>query len=404
MDRATDRLAVEYRREAAGRTLRYGRVLSLVGVPALCFFAFQDAVLLGAAEFVPYRLLAFVPCLAFVAASSTEWRRNDRIMLVLHLTNLLGIMAMMTSLGIVVFVVPGYSIIHRTGIVSGYTAAVAIVFLLSGGVRKYLPLIFGVPFAALLVIATATGRLRGSDFAYFSNPAIAIVAVLALSMAQEKLQYKEFLMRQLARRRRVALEIELDTALDTNRDLELELGERRRLERELVERSSRDPLTGALNRRAGIELLESIVARADSGQGDQVITVCFIDIDNLKSINDRFGHDQGDRVIRTVSSETAAVLRRSDFVIRVGGDEFVLVLPGCDTYLAFDILSRVGEALETKRAAHEVNIPVRFSYGVAEYEPAGGGETVSTRERVERLLKAADIRMYAHKQSKRNDE
>ena len=93
---------------------------------------------------------------------------------------------------------------------------------------------------------------------------------------------------------------------------------------ELFERATRDALTGLLNRGAALESLNIDLAGARRSQGDLVVTVLFIDLDELKNINDSLGHEGGDDAIRAVAEALRTTTRASDVVSRYGGDEFVV--------------------------------------------------------------------------------
>lgn len=106
-----------------------------------------------------------------------------------------------------------------------------------------------------------------------------------------------------------------------------EVTELRRAERELEHRASHDPLTGLPNRhRLERELQRAIAHAAKTGDG---LALLYLDLDGFKGANDRGGHDTGDRVLREVAQRLLKGLRQKDLVARVGGDEFVVLLPGC---------------------------------------------------------------------------
>ncbi len=90
----------------------------------------------------------------------------------------------------------------------------------------------------------------------------------------------------------------------------------------LLNSASIDPLTGVANRRAFIEQLDALLAASDS-----TVSVAFIDLDGFKEINDRYGHDTGDRFLIEISLRLLKCLRRQDIVARLGGDEFVVASP-----------------------------------------------------------------------------
>ena len=90
----------------------------------------------------------------------------------------------------------------------------------------------------------------------------------------------------------------------------------------------RDDLTGLFNRRHILEVLEHQKALADN----QIypFSVCYVDLDHFKRINDEYGHDMGDRVLRQFAEHTLDNLREGDYLARLGGEEFILVLPQSD--------------------------------------------------------------------------
>jgi diguanylate cyclase (GGDEF)-like protein/PAS domain S-box-containing protein len=106
-----------------------------------------------------------------------------------------------------------------------------------------------------------------------------------------------------------------------------EVTELRRAERELEHYASHDPLTGLPNRRQLQNELRSAIAHAaETGDG---IAVLYLDLDGFKEVNDRGGHNAGDRLLREVAQRLQQGLRQGDLVARFGGDEFVALLPSC---------------------------------------------------------------------------
>lgn len=152
--------------------------------------------------------------------------------------------------------------------------------------------------------------------------------------------------------------------------------------------ASVDELTGVYNRRAGCEILERELAIALLKRSP--VTVAFVDVDNLKVINDSFGHLEGDECLRIVAQVLRESTRGSDTVFRFGGDEFVLVLPQCTEEGALEILRRVEEGLRSRSRELGKPYPLSVSFGLARFDP----ERPSS---VEELLAQADGNMYEMK-------
>jgi diguanylate cyclase (GGDEF)-like protein len=149
--------------------------------------------------------------------------------------------------------------------------------------------------------------------------------------------------------------------------------------------ASLDPLTGLLNRRS----LEDAVARLDLGD---TYAVGFADLDHFKLLNDVQGHDIGDRALRAFAATLKATLRPGDLVGRWGGEEFVMILPGCGQQQAVDAMNRV-RAQMALEVSEGTNVSVTVSVGVAVRDPAEPFELVVTR---------ADRALHVAKTSGRN--
>ena len=158
----------------------------------------------------------------------------------------------------------------------------------------------------------------------------------------------------------------------------------------LVRRVTFDPLTGALTRRAGAELLEGQFRH--SLQNGLPLTVAFVDIDRFKQVNDGYGHDTGDRVLRHVARQLQRGLRQGDALVRWGGEEFLVVLAGTDKEGARVVISRLGAA---GFGARPDGAPVTACFGLA--ERVGDG----LKDEKE-MIELADRRMYEAKISGRN--
>jgi diguanylate cyclase (GGDEF)-like protein/PAS domain S-box-containing protein len=168
----------------------------------------------------------------------------------------------------------------------------------------------------------------------------------------------------------------------------LDISRRKKLESELQLYATTDTLTGIANRRAGLLFLEKEIQMARRRR--LPLSICYVDMDHLKNINDRYGHTAGDEAIRTVAAFMRESLREADLIFRLGGDEFVLVFPDCGTGQAEAVWSRVRERLDAFNRSEAASYRLDLSHGIAELDAAG-------RESVEHLISLADAAMYEDK-------
>ncbi|MGB6243309.1 MAG: diguanylate cyclase [Castellaniella sp.] len=158
---------------------------------------------------------------------------------------------------------------------------------------------------------------------------------------------------------------------------------------ELREQAHRDALTGLLNRRAGEKRLQHCHRAAQmEGRGYALILA---DIDRFKSINDRFGHEEGDRMLKRCADVLSRMVRSGDAPVRWGGEEFLIVLSDCKLHAAQDLAERVRRAMAAERDV--VVGTITLSLGVAAWQP---GESSTA------LLRRTDQALYRAKADGRN--
>lgn len=155
------------------------------------------------------------------------------------------------------------------------------------------------------------------------------------------------------------------------------------LTKRTLELALTDPLTGLGNRRHFDERLRGELDRADDGAGP--MSLVLIDLDRLKSVNDRFGHDAGDELLRAV----AACLRQGGEAFRFGGDEFAILLPGRTARDAGEIVQAVRERIASVEAPDGTSAQAGF--GVSTYPDSGVAR--------DDLVRSADRALYREKQS-----
>jgi len=162
-----------------------------------------------------------------------------------------------------------------------------------------------------------------------------------------------------------------------------------RANRQLEFHATRDELTGLLNRRAGLERVLREMALSRTARTP--LSVAFLDVDHFKRINDLHGHQTGDEVLQEFARLIAEGIRETDYAVRYGGEEILIVMPGTTAAAAVTIMERLRTQLSTRLLSSR-KIAVTFSAGVAGY--AGGGRRT--------LLADADQALYAAKHAGRN--
>jgi diguanylate cyclase (GGDEF)-like protein len=169
----------------------------------------------------------------------------------------------------------------------------------------------------------------------------------------------------------------------------------KRLRRQLAEKQGHsdllrslamvDPLTGLYNRRFAEQRLAAEVARSE--RKGHPLTILTLDLNNFKQINDTYGHPAGDLVLQEFAARLNNVIRGGDLAVRLGGDEFLVLLPECTSQQLQLVLGRLG-SLEVDW--HGQGIPITFSAGWKQYEPG---------ERPEEMLARADEVLYDRKRA-----
>jgi diguanylate cyclase (GGDEF)-like protein len=167
-------------------------------------------------------------------------------------------------------------------------------------------------------------------------------------------------------------------------------GQQQKRAEEFLKLAILDPLTGLRNRRFVEERLASDVARAQRNRVS--LTILMLDLDDLKGINDLHGHAAGDAALKIFAERLMAATRGSDLPARIGGDEFVVVLPECRVGGIRRVLDRL-TPLEID--ADDRRISFSCSAGWTDYQ---------TGETPEQLLRRADHALYAEKQNRKRNK
>ena len=155
--------------------------------------------------------------------------------------------------------------------------------------------------------------------------------------------------------------------------------------RKLEELVHIDPLTGLYNYRQFIQALDQEMER--TRRTGQPTSLVMIDLDRFKGINDRFGHEVGNRVLRQVTKVMRQMVRKIDVPCRYGGEEFALILPGTQLGLAVNVANRLREKIEqSPMVLEQEEIGFTVSMGADLFLPRHGDTVASFVERTDRLL------------------
>lgn len=249
----------------------------------------------------------------------------------------------------------------------------------------------------LLVAVTATGLMSIGMIAWVAShesesqrraAEYLLLAVMLAALVQVSLFGSvAATLRAKIRDRNAALDIALARLEEINVQLEHERDK-------AASNAVRDGLTGIFNRRHLDEELHVQIARGDRSEAP--LSVAFIDVDNFKRVNDRFGHAAGDRILRRVADLVSLCIRANDIFGRYGGDEFLLVMPDTTLENARVLCERIRASVQRELGedqAADIEARVSVSGGVAQRRG---------REPLETLLGRADTALYAAKSAGRN--
>jgi diguanylate cyclase (GGDEF)-like protein/PAS domain S-box-containing protein len=180
---------------------------------------------------------------------------------------------------------------------------------------------------------------------------------------------------------------------ETNERLQSQLDENKALQAQLAEQAMRDPLTGCFNRRVLSDTLPIELARAR--REGYPISIVMLDIDHFKTINDTYGHAAGDQTLQVLGNILRTAFREGDHVYRMGGEEFLVILPGVEAATAALRLNHLRETVENIQLPFEgLSVHITLSIGISVYP--NNGATLDD------LINKADKALYKAKDAGRN--
>ncbi len=164
-----------------------------------------------------------------------------------------------------------------------------------------------------------------------------------------------------------------------------------------------DPLTKVHNRRAFYEYMAKRLAQIENN--NQTLSLVMVDVDNFKNVNDQFGHSKGDDALIAVAQTISSEIRESDQLFRIGGEEFVIILPDCDETHAFSLVERIRLKIEDIYLEHnQQHIKLTCSFGITDYWSTSTADSVDcwSASITESLMAEADKALYSAKINGRN--
>lgn len=364
-----------YRRYVRDTTATQLRTSLLAGAALFLAFGFSDYVLLGGGPrlwlLIGLRVTLVALAVVVVVAIRIRPQLADRSWPVNTVLAL--------AMAVVILLVP----IRPETLNTQTPALMAVVISIYLFIPNRLPWMFaqsqflGVGFiAALLVWAPGHSQLV---------PTVALLLVLANTVGL-------LTAIRLARLRREQFALLREERL-ANARLLREVAERQRLQERFERLAREDELTGLCSRRRFFELAAEVLRDRRSGDGDTA--VCMIDVDHFKSINDRYGHAAGDVALMAFGARCASVLREPDIIGRLGGEEFVALLPQTDLDGARDVAERLRETIAREPVASPAGpLTLTATLGVALVHP---GE-----HDIEPALNRADAALYKGKTAGRD--
>ncbi|WP_268050189.1 GGDEF domain-containing protein [Clostridium ganghwense] len=159
-------------------------------------------------------------------------------------------------------------------------------------------------------------------------------------------------------------------------------------EKKLVKKATIDEFTGIYNRSAGLEILEHKFKIAK--KNNDILSICFIDLNNLKYVNDRFGHNTGDEYIKKCVETIKKEIREKDIFMRLGGDEFLIVFTKTSYEEAEIVWQRIKNNIDRYNENNTKEYELSMSHGI---------ETLHNNNfySIKKFIDSADIKMYKEK-------
>ena len=314
-----------------------------------------------------WRALPMIFSFLFLVLSFTKIRHNAIVIMTLYLGVIYSVLIMMFGI---------FFINYGTGdgrfnsfLIAGMITTLLIIQLFSAPIRKH---IVGISIVVLLFFVV-TFLIKGGDSFIVSNminPTATIMLITMFAYLNEKKSFSDF-------KSKVLLEL-------NERDLSNEVAYRRVIENELKDEVLHDALTSIYNKRAAEKIL--VEKMGQLRRENRLFSLVFIDLDDLKLINDSKGHDEGDQYLISFTTSVSDFLCQGQLIFRVGGDEFLIFLEDTNAEEANAVMEVVTDLC--------VDLSIRFSNGIST-------SIMKDDRTLDTIIKDADIKMYNQKRRKK---
>lgn len=371
---SSENIYQEYLHETGLNTIKCGKIYSLFGIPFILALSIAEYLLFHNFIYIILNLIFIVPATFFLILSFTSFKNQPILAFPFHALTLAGTVLMVFGTILIRFGVKPLTPIVSITIASGLAAVVFLISFTSVGSRKYLPYIILPALAITFLIFNYQNHWSWFELLWFSNPLLIGLGCCIFAYYQEKSAFQDFLLKR-----------QIETTIS---QLTKEMEEKRIIEAKLNHHVGRDELTNLYNRHKAIAILEKQMTLAS--RFHQSLTICFIDVDKLKKVNDTLGHSEGDLLLKRTANFLKENIRETDYICRIGGDEFLVIFPNCTHHMAQTIMSKVREKLIQ---THDID----FSFGCSEFNHTNQVD-------IETFIEQADTEMYSQKVKKNKSQ
>jgi len=371
------------------KLLNLGRLLAFITLPFLCYFIYQDLFLINAEELYTLRFIPIGYSILFIIFSYTRYSKKYKNVLFFHSLILIGYYLMISAIITIILIdYRGQSYYLNSGI-DGLFAVNFILFVFSGD-NKYYPYILTIPFV-VFVADIILFEIPIKSTISLINPMVTIPFFILASVYKMNLNKRNFNLFKKNIKQKNELHFKNEKLKKLNSLLNKQIKKRAKTEKKLKKQVVKDDLSNLLNRRGIFNALKNIHKNVKRNKNS--FFSCLVDIDNLKKINDNYGHIEGDYVIRIIGKIIKNSLRENDYAGRVGGDEFLFFINDEKSKDIFKIIYRIKENLKIENENNNKDYNISFSYGILRYDS-------DLYDDIDEYFNEIDKKMYKNKKQK----